>query len=81
MGLFKWAVKIGEYGEYIADGYVFAESKESAYEKVKFHYLNPYHNVVIENDWNFFYDTDDLNPGSYEICKKFDDGVVVRWED
>lgn len=80
MGLFKWSVKLGEYGEYIADGYVFAETKADAYEKVKNYYRDKYHNVIIEDDWNFFFD-EDLNKEDYESYKKFNNEVIIRWED
>ena len=80
MGLFKWFVKLGEYGEFVADGYVYARNSEEAKTKVKTHYINQYHNVVIEDDWDFFTD-EDVNEDTYNECQRFDDGVIVRWED
>ena len=81
MGLFKWHVHLGEYGEFIADGWVMASSVTEAEEKVKRHYTNCYHTVSIEDDYDFLYEDDfNLERKPYWV-KEYDDGVIVRWED
>ena len=77
--LFKWRVKIGEYGEGIADGWVYANSIIEAENKVKKHYTNCYHNVEIDEDYDPSNDKDVMC--GLEDYKKYDNDVFVRWED
>ena len=77
--LFKWRVRIGEYGEGIADGWVYADSITEAEKKVKKHYTNCYHNVEIDEDYDSSNDKDVLC--GLEDYKKYGNDVFVRWED
>ena len=80
MELIKWFVKLGEYGEYIADGYAYAERREILLKALKEKYNNAYHNIQIEDDWSFDEeDIKDLDSLPWEViceCK-----IAVRWED
>lgn len=78
MGMFKWYVKLGEYGEFIADGWVKANSIIEAESKVKEHYTNCYHTVVIDDDYDFFGDEDLMR--ELEHYTVYENGVIVRWE-
>lgn len=77
--LFKWRVRIGEYGEGIADGWVYANSITEAENKVKKHYTNCYHNVEIYEDYDPSNDKDVMC--GLEDYKKYGNDVFVRWED
>lgn len=80
MGLFKWFVKIGEYGEHIADGYAYANNSIKLLEELKWKYNNEYHNVIIESDWEF--DEDDLKDiADLDFIKYDETKIAVRWED
>lgn len=80
MGLFKWSIKLGEYGDVVADGYGYARRIENLYWALNEKYNNEYHNIIIEEDWIFDEeDTVDVVDVKWEDingCK-----VAVRWED
>lgn len=80
MGLFKWNVKLGEYGEFIADGYAYAENSKKLLEELKWIYDNEYHNITIDDDWNF--DEDDVESLKDLKFIEYDETkIAVRWED
>jgi hypothetical protein len=80
MGLFRWFVKLGEYGEFVADGYAYAENNNKLLEELKWKYNNEYHNVTIEDDWEF--DNDDIESlKMLEFVQYVETKIAVRWED
>lgn len=80
MGLFKWFVKLGEHGEYIADGYAYAKNSEKLLEELKWKYNNEYHNINIDDDWEF--DADDLeNLKDLQFVNYAETRIAIRWED
>lgn len=70
MRIFHWEAKVGEY-EIIADGYILAENRKEAEEKLK---LVPYH----DKHESVEIDDDDCGYDGTEIDE---DGVAIRWCD
>lgn len=67
-----WSFRVLVGNECIADGFVIANTKQDAEQKVKIKYDNVYEKVEIDNDDNGEYGTQE----DKEI-----EGLFVRWED
>jgi len=80
MGLFKWYVKIGEYGEYVADGYAYARDTKVLLEELKWKYKNEYHNIIIEEN-HLFGIVDFESLSDLEFIEYVETKIAVRWED
>ena len=70
MRIFHWVAKVGEY-EVIGDGYILAENRKKAEEKLKF---VPFH----DKHENVEFDDDDCGYDGTEI---YENGVAIRWCD
>ncbi len=69
MRIFQWHVIVGNIA--IADGYVLAENREQAEEKLKFlPYHNKYEEIELED-----------NICGWDGCEIDENGIATRWED
>ncbi len=69
MRIFHWEVKVGY--DYVADGYLLAENREEAKQKLQ---LVPFY------DKHEKIELDDCDCG-FDGCEIDKNGIAVRWED
>lgn len=69
MRIFHWEAKVGY--EVIADGYLLAENREEAEQKLQFVPFHDKHETVELDD-------DDCG---FDGCQIDENGITVRWED
>ncbi len=69
MRIFHWEVKVKH--ECVADGYLLAEDREDAEEKLKYvPFYEKYENVELDND-----------DCGYDGCEFDGNGIAIRWEE
>lgn len=80
MGLFKWKVRLGEYGECIADGYAYARNDEVLLKELSWNYKDKYERIIVEEDWEF--DEDDIKDlVDLDFVEYVETKIAIRWED